>query len=275
MSSKLPSEILLKVFGYLDFLELSKVKATCKLWKDLVEYYKKKILPAMVPKVLKSSFLIARNDFKFEMIGPTNLKLPPILPEVYSIGFANLLYTMQNDLLLCYAKTCRIMENGAWLTHSTLNVMHTFAVYVSMEDGLYVFGGDDHATHDSVELLPNQSKEWQLLETRIPAAYLSSSVDSRRFGLAVSRSEILLMGGFEFLIFGRALSKILKFDTVNLEWTYVGDLLEGRCDASAVLFKNKIIIAGGCNKLIDHDGMKSTEIIDLYKIQNAGRFFKS
>ena len=38
------------------------------MWKDLVEYYKKKILPAMVPKVLKSSFLIARNDFKFEMI---------------------------------------------------------------------------------------------------------------------------------------------------------------------------------------------------------------
>ena len=59
MSTKLPSEILLQVFGYIDFPELSKIKATCKLWKDLVEYYKKKILPAMVPKVLKSSFLIA------------------------------------------------------------------------------------------------------------------------------------------------------------------------------------------------------------------------
>lgn len=270
MTSKLPPELILKDFGYLDLHKILKVKVTCKLWKNLAEYFVKEVLPLNISKAMKSSFLIARQNFDFEIIGPANLQLPKIPPEVYSIGFANLIYTMQNQLMLYFYKTCRVFECGKWKVHSKTNVPRTWCLFISMENGLYVFGGPDNASHDSVELLLNHSNKWQLLQTRIPANFLSSPADGRRFGLSLSRSEILLMGGIEIFPSGRALTKILKFNTVNLNWTYVGDLQEGRHGASAVLFKNKIIIAGGGKVLIDRDGLKSTEIIDLDKLQNAG-----
>ena len=192
--------------------------------------------------VLKSSIIIcgvgSQSNHFFEVIGKKKLKIPPLHfngknrnPVYYPRPI--LLKTQQNELFYIKDKTCKILKNNSWILHSKTNFDKEDSVILSMLDGLYAFGGSTHQSKYKIEFLKYGSNVWQSLETSIP----DSSQAMFKFGVAISATEMLLMGGLESNT-GKAGSTIMKFNIETKEWctgTFFFKIQSHFCDFNHIL----------------------------------------
>ena len=219
-------------------------------------------------EALNSSIIICGHGDQpnhcFEVIGKAKIELPPLMvgytgihgPSLYPRPI--LIMTLRNELFLIKTDICKILKNNSWTFHSKTIKDRINSVIISMPDGMYIFGGTKDPKN-TIEFLPNESKVWKLLPTCIPQLPHKPNT-GYRFGVAISSTEILIMGGLNYETFGSH-STILKFNIVSKKWCNIGELIEGRSLGAAVVLNNKIIISGG--KINIAEGTVITEIIDL------------
>ena len=140
--------------------------------------------------------------------------------------------------------------------------------------GIYMFGKPKSILRTfryTYEYLPNGSHSWNL-------GHLPRWEDFDfwySFGLAISASELLVMGGQNPSDTQNSFEprrKIMKFNVDDNTWTHFGNLRVGRRSANAVLFNNRIIINGG---RINHElaSLRSTEILTLQKTELQHIYF--
>ena len=181
----------------------------------------------------------------------------PDLPYGIS-GQPSLILTPDKKILLCGGndneKKCLEMKNNVWEFHSFLKEKRRHASAVSMENGVFLFGGYENPS--SWEWLPKGSTQWQLGTTKIPSND-AISIPGFMYGCAVkvSEYEIALIGGATSNFKGT--KKLLTYNIETENWKDHGNVITARKNHACVSSNNKIIITGG-NETSD-----STEIIDI------------
>ena len=174
-------------------------------------------------------------------------------------GQPSLILTPDKKILLCGGndneKKCLEMKNNVWEFHSFLKEKRRHASAVSMDKGVFLFGGYENPT--SWEWLPNGSNEWQIGLSKITSPGFMYGCTVK-----VSEYEIALIGGATSKFKGT--KKLLTYNIETENWKDYGDILKmERKNHACVSFNNKIIITGG-NVASD-----STEIIDINDLTNS------
>ena len=196
------------------------------------------------------------------IIGPANLEIPDFPSQKTVTSIPSLLFNNFGELMYCGDKICWVLRDGEWKIHSEFLEERSCRVMVQMFNGIYAFGGWNRSreysgSESTSEFLPNNSVQWQPgpslpYETRV----------MMKSGLAISKNELLLIGGCDF---PGAIGKILKFNTNTSKWTVVGDLEEPRSECLVAIFNDKIIICNGRN---GNKFLKSTEIIPFKVLES-------
>ena len=114
-----------------------------------------------------------------------------------------------------------------------------------MEDGIYCFGGSKSPF--TCDFLPNGQNEWQV-GPKVP----DPGIDGGH-GVAISQTELLLIGGFH------TANRILKHNINKKAWTEVGRLIQRRWSHRCFFHHGKVIITGGYDK----GYLKSSEIFNI------------
>ena len=191
---------------------------------------------------------------------PTCTSNVPNLPERIS-SQPSLILTQDQKLLLCGGskneQTCLVLKDNTWRNHSRLNQKRTYASAVTMEKGVFLFGG--RKSPNTWEWLPNGSSNWIPGPDRIQNPGYHSGC-----AVKLSGSNVALIGGGSSKSEGK---KLLTYNTDTGEWTpYENVLSQGRRDFGCALYKEKIIIAGGFD---GESQIGSTELIDIRDLSKS------
>ena len=184
-----------------------------------------------------------------EVIGESGMIKLPLCPT-YKVH--SMLINKSEELIVLgeYAgndKRCYKLENGQWLNQSPLTQERQYSVCISMDNGIYCFGGS--LSSRTSEFLPNGQCKWHEIST-IPELEIS-----RGDGVAISPTKLIVVGG------EKNEEGILEFNISNQQWTRVGILHQGRKDHRCFLFNGNIVVTGGRGSLF----LNSTEIIKFSK----------
>ena len=182
-------------------------------------------------------------------------------------GQPSLIQTSDEEILLCggstflevNAKRCFVYKGDKWSEHSDHTYGRKYASAVSMQDGIYIFGGDT----STWEWLPSGTNQWQIGSTSFSNPWDGCAVK-------INDNEILLISG-------RLPFKEMKFNTNTKNFTKLGQVLNlWRTDHSCTRFEDKIIVTGGRSSIFA--ASSSTKIIDLNnlsKARNAGNLVQA
>ena len=198
------------------------------------------------------------NSREVTLIGDKKCSFPQ-LPIGVSSRQPSMILTNDEEILVCEGFRCKVMRGQRWVTHSDLNEITKQASAVTMDNGIYIFGGVSQPT--KTQFLPNGSTRWQE-DSEIPK--LSGEFFSgHNVGCAVKISdfEVLLIGGG----FHSPKKRIIKFNIKTKEWLFVGELRQERRGHSCVVMNDVIIISGGMETF---DYLASTELISLADLTN-------
>ena len=140
----------------------------------------------------------------------------------------------QKELVICggypKGKSCLRLFNRDWHEYVELKQERYGATVVSMDDKTYMFGGQDSATSSEIF----QDGSWEAGPT-IPGIRYGC-------GVAISREELLLIGGYD------TRNRIIKYNIKTNDWTETIASLKlkvGRHSHSCTLIKDQVYIIGG------------------------------
>ena len=277
----LPPEILTIILEKLKFCDLLNAKATCRSWKSLVlaliSTNNRVKMTSELYSALDVSIIIGGGKtnpkmlpaYNFQFLGPFQINIPPLPLEAYD-GYAfnhKLFYTDHLELMFLNSINgdVRILRNGQWKLHSKTLESRDDTQCVMMPKGLYMFGGrnwgdksNSNNSAKSSEILTSGSNVWKK-GPMIPGKGLILGC-----GLAISSKELILIGGMENDM-GIPLSRVMKLNVDNDEWTILPNLREVRVRAVAAYFNNKVIVSGGSRHMLGRPS-KTTEIIPISKL---------
>ena len=281
----LPPEILTIILEKLKFCDLLNAKATCRSWKSLVlaliSTNNRVKMTSELYSALDVSIIIGGGKtnpkmlpvYNFQFLGPFQINIPPLPLEAYD-GYAfnhKLFYTDHLELMFLNSINgdVRILRNGQWKLHSKTLESRIWTQCVMMPKGFYMFGGENLGdksssmkSENSSEFLTSGSNVWKK-GPMIPGKGLILGC-----GLAISSSELLLIGGMENSMMGKPLSRVMKLNVDNDEWTILPNLREVRVRAVAACFNNKVIVTGGSRNMIGRSS-KTTEIIPISRLSST------
>ena len=161
-----------------------------------------------------------------------------------------------NDVLVCGGEQSREhsnmcfqldLQNNKWIFHSNMTHSRNQAVVVSMDYGIYIFGG--LGSDKTTEFLSKGSKTWSG-STNIPGGVYSAC------GLRISDLDIILIGG------GNNRKRMVILNTSTYQWhNFTKELDVGRSAHSCILLGDKIMVIGGSDT--HGHSISDTEIIPL------------
>lgn len=169
-----------------------------------------------------------KNDFKntgFKRIGINGHFSVAILNcQIYMLGHDRSVRSLKwND------------KNAAWQTNQNMLDDHGHSPPVVPAAGfLYVIGGSEKCSSDTVERYSPQTNQWEMLQSK----------DN-----PITGAVLVTLGDFIYSIGGRIKKSVIKttakFDVFKEKWLSAPKMNEKREGASATVWKNSIIVAGG------------------------------
>ena len=155
-------------------------------------------------------------------------------------------------------KSNLVLRGTKWVNHSVLLQPRSRPISICMPNGIYVFGGKGIASNTliSSEFLANGTSTWQN-GPKLPPVATGAAFMNGGHGVAISETEMVLMGGFattrqeydekkgETTQYGYLSKEIWKFNTISEEWHLIGNLKIARFQHNAVYLNGKVIVSGG------------------------------